>query len=55
MSDAYDILVEGCLESGIKFDAIGLQSHMHQGYWGVEKTLKILERFSRFKPAPAFH
>jgi GH35 family endo-1,4-beta-xylanase len=48
MSDAYDILVEGCLESGIKFDAIGLQSHMHQGYWGVEKTLKILERFSRF-------
>ena len=48
MSDAYDILVEGCLEAGIKFDAIGLQSHMHQGYWGVEKTLKILERFSRF-------
>jgi GH35 family endo-1,4-beta-xylanase len=32
--------VEGCLEVGIKFDAIGLQSHMHQGYWGVEKTLK---------------
>ena len=48
MSDAYDILVEGCLEAGIKFDAIGLQSHMHQGYWGVEKTLKILEHFSRF-------
>jgi endo-1,4-beta-xylanase len=48
MSDAYDILVEGCLEAGIKIDVIGLQSHMHQGYWGVEKTLKILERFSRF-------
>jgi GH35 family endo-1,4-beta-xylanase len=48
MSDAYDILVEGCLEAGIKIDAIGLQSHMHQGYWGVEKTQKILERFSRF-------
>jgi GH35 family endo-1,4-beta-xylanase len=48
MSDAYDILVEGCLEAGIKIDAIGLQSHMHQGYWGVEKTHKILERFSRF-------
>lgn len=48
MSDAYDILVEACLEAGIKIDAIGLQSHMHQGYWGVEKTHKILERFSRF-------
>jgi endo-1,4-beta-xylanase len=48
MSPAYDILVEGCLEAGIKIDAIGLQSHMHQGYWGAEKTLSILERFSRF-------
>jgi len=48
MSDAYDILVEGCLAAGVQIDVIGLQSHMHQGYWGVEKTLKILERFSRF-------
>ncbi len=48
MSDAYDILVEGCLTAGVKIDVIGLQSHMHQGYWGVEKTLKILEHFSRF-------
>ncbi len=48
MSPAYDILVEGCLEAGLKFDAIGLQSHMHQGYWGVEKTLHILEQFERF-------
>lgn len=48
MSEAYDILVEGLLESGVEIDAIGLQSHMHQGYWGVEKTEEILERFSRF-------
>ncbi len=47
-STSYDILVEGCLAAGIKFDAIGIQSHMHQGYWGVEKTQEILERFSRF-------
>ncbi|MCC6805289.1 MAG: endo-1,4-beta-xylanase, partial [Anaerolineae bacterium] len=26
----------------------GIQSHMHQGYWGVEKTLRVLERFERF-------
>lgn len=49
VSPAYDILVEGCLEAGIKIDVIGIQSHMHQGYWGVEKTLKVLEQFSRFK------
>ena len=48
VSAAYDILVEGCLEAGIKFDVIGIQSHMHQGWWGVEKTLKVLENFERF-------
>lgn len=47
-SPAYDILVEGCLEAGIRIDVIGIQSHMHQGYWGVEKTLKVLDRFARF-------
>jgi GH35 family endo-1,4-beta-xylanase len=49
VSPAYDILIEGCLEAGIKFDVIGIQSHMHQGYWGVEKTLQVLENFERFK------
>ena len=48
VSPAYDILVEGCLEAGIQIDAIGIQSHMHQGYWGVEKTLKVLDQFTRF-------
>jgi endo-1,4-beta-xylanase len=49
VSSAYDILVEGCLDAGIKIDVIGIQSHMHQGWWGVEKTLKVLENFERFK------
>ena len=48
MSPAYDILVEGCLKAGVKIDVIGIQSHMHQGYWGVEKTQHVLERFERF-------
>lgn len=47
-SEAYDILVEGLLEAEIPIDAIGIQSHMHQGYWGIEKTEEVLERFSRF-------
>ena len=45
VSPAFDILIEGCLEAGIKIDVIGIQTHMHQGYWGVEKTLAVLERF----------
>ncbi|HEX3043409.1 MAG TPA: endo-1,4-beta-xylanase [Bacillota bacterium] len=49
ISPAFDILVEGCLEAGIRIDVIGIQSHMHQGYWGVEKTLRVLEQFERFK------
>lgn len=48
VSAAYDILIEGCLEAGIQIDAIGIQTHMHQGYWGVERTQRVLEQFERF-------
>ncbi|NLW46699.1 MAG: 1,4-beta-xylanase [Firmicutes bacterium] len=48
VSPAYDILVEGCLEAGIEIDVLGIQSHMHQGYWGVEETQFVLEQFARF-------
>ncbi|WP_159794571.1 endo-1,4-beta-xylanase [Puerhibacterium puerhi] len=48
MSTAYECLIEAVLEAGVRIDRLGLQSHMHQGYWGEEKTLRILERFSRY-------
>lgn len=48
MSTAYECLVEGVLEAGVQVDALGLQSHMHQGYWGEERTLEVLDRFARF-------
>ncbi len=48
LSADYERLVEECLDAGIRIDALGLQSHMHQGYWGVEKTLDVLGRFARF-------
>ena len=48
LSTAYECLIEGVLEAGIQVDAIGLQSHMHQGYWGEERTLDVLERFARY-------
>lgn len=44
----YEALIEACLEAGVQIDAIGIQSHQHQGYWGKEKTLEVLDRFSRF-------
>ena len=48
MSTAFECLIEGVLEAGVKIDAIGLQSHMHQGYWGEENTLKVIDRFARY-------
>ena len=48
MSTAYECLIEGVLEAGVRIDALGLQSHMHQGYWGEERTLAVLERFARY-------
>jgi GH35 family endo-1,4-beta-xylanase len=48
MSSAYEQLIAECLDTGVQIDAIGLQSHMHQGCWGEDKTLDVLERFSRF-------
>ena len=47
-SQSYEILVEGLLEMGVPISAIGIQSHQHQGYWGLEKLHSVLERFERF-------
>jgi GH35 family endo-1,4-beta-xylanase len=44
----YEILIDGCLQAGIPIDVIGIQSHQHQGYWGLEKTQEVLDRFSHF-------
>ena len=47
-SVSYEILIEGLLAAGVPISAIGIQSHQHQGYWGLEKLNQVLERFSRF-------
>ncbi|MCL7745560.1 endo-1,4-beta-xylanase [Halalkalibacter alkaliphilus] len=44
----YEILIDGCLNAGVEIDAIGIQSHQHQGYWGREKLEQVLDRFSSF-------
>ena len=48
LSSAYEILIEGLLEAGVRIDAIGLQTHMHQGYWGEETMLAMVDRFARY-------
>ncbi|WP_336923382.1 endo-1,4-beta-xylanase [Aquipuribacter sp. SD81] len=48
LSTAYECLVEGVLEAGVQVDALGLQTHMHQGWWGVERTTEVLDRFARY-------
>ncbi|MBR7174098.1 MAG: endo-1,4-beta-xylanase [Clostridia bacterium] len=47
-SPAYEHLLESLLEAGVPISAIGIQSHQHQGYWGLEKLNDVLSRFSRF-------
>ena len=44
----YEQLVESVLEAGVGIDAIGLQSHMHQGFRGSEQLLDVCDRFARF-------
>jgi GH35 family endo-1,4-beta-xylanase len=48
LSPAYERLIEEVLEAGIRLDAIGLQTHMHQGYRGEEAVLAVVDRFARF-------
>ena len=49
LTKQYEDLIRDCLKSGVTIDAIGLQSHMHGGYWGAEKTWDACERFAKFK------
>ena len=48
VSPAYEDLLERLLDAGVPIDAIGIQSHQHQGYWGLEMLEDVLARFSRF-------
>lgn len=48
LSSAYECLIEGVLEAGVKIDAIGLQTHMHQGYRGEDEMRHTLDRFARY-------
>jgi GH35 family endo-1,4-beta-xylanase len=48
LTPEYAHLIEECLEAGVRIDAIGLQTHMHQGFRGEEQLGKILDLFGAF-------
>jgi endo-1,4-beta-xylanase len=48
LGSAYECLIEGVLEAGVRIDAIGLQTHMHHGYRGEEYMHRMLDRFARY-------
>lgn len=48
LGDAYDVLIEAALELDVPIDAIGLQTHMHQGFRGEDELLALCDRFGRF-------
>jgi GH35 family endo-1,4-beta-xylanase len=48
LSQSYQILIDGCLNSGVSIDDIGLQTHMHQGYMGKDRLEEVLTRYEVF-------
>jgi len=48
LSASYERLIAECLDAGVPIDAIGLQTHMHQGYRGEDRIHEVLDRFARF-------
>jgi len=44
----YNNVLDDLLDAGAEIDAIGIQSHMHDGFWGVEKTQEILHKYSKY-------
>ncbi len=48
LSVDYENLIEEVLAAGIEVDAIGVQTHMHQGFRGEDGITGILDRFGRF-------
>lgn len=48
LTSKYEELIGRLLDKGCPIDVIGIQTHQHQGYLGVEYVHDVLERFSKF-------
>ena len=47
-TESYRQLIEDCLAADVPIDVIGIQSHQHQGFWGMDKLHEVLDRFASF-------
>ena len=47
-SERYRDLIAECIAAGVTPDVIGIQSHQHQGPWGLEKLQTVVDRFKGF-------
>ncbi|MBN2138604.1 MAG: endo-1,4-beta-xylanase [Sedimentisphaerales bacterium] len=43
------VISELVVDSKPQYDVIGIQSHMHGGYWGAKRAWEVCESFARFK------
>ena len=48
ISPDFELLVEELLERGAPLHAIGIQSHMHQGTWTLERAWEVCDTYARF-------
>ncbi|MCE5326766.1 MAG: endo-1,4-beta-xylanase [Planctomycetaceae bacterium] len=48
-SPSFAAVVQSSLAAGASIDAIGLQTHMHKGFFGAKDLWEICERFAKFK------
>jgi len=46
-SRRYEDLIKRLKTAGLTPDVIGIQSHMHNGYWGAKKAWDVCERFAK--------
>jgi len=47
-SRRYEDLIRRLKAAGLTPDVIGIQSHMHKGYWGAKRAWDVCERFAKF-------
>lgn len=48
LDDRLEKIIRDAQADNVPIDAIGIQSHMHDGYWGYRKLWNICERFGKF-------
>ena len=47
-SPRYHDLIRDCLNAGVPIGTIGIQSHQHQGFWGMDKLVEVVDRYEQF-------